>query len=308
MIINREVILVKEEVTYNLDPVPVEGDDAILVENLAWANEGLRMNERPAVRASIGQLQQVYGGMLRTVTFDVEMKGSGVAGTPPEMADLLEACGMLETVVAVTSVTYTPASTGHKSATVYYYQDGTLMKLTGCRGSVSFNMEVGAIPKASFTMTGHVSAVTDIALASPTYDSIVPAPFINAAFDMGGYSAIIGAWTFDIGNEVSMPPDPAGTDGFGEVRIIKRDVNGSVDPEHQLVATKPFDSDFKAGVVMTLASGAIGGTAGNILNITHPAIYYKDVAPGDREGIRTLEIPYGATESTTDDEVAIAFT
>jgi len=267
MIINREVILVKEEVTYNLDPVPVEGDDAILVENLAWANEGLRMNERPAVRASIGQLQQVYGGMLRTVTFDVEMKGSGVAGTPPEMADLLEACGMLETVVAVTSVTYTPASTGHKSATVYYYQDGTLMKLTGCRGSVSFNMEVGAI-----------------------------------------HSAIIGAWTFYIGNEVSMPPDPAGTDGFGEVRIIKRDVNGSVDPEHQLVATKPFDSDFKAGVVMTLASGAIGGTAGNILNITHPAIYYKDVAPGDREGIRTLEIPYGATESTTDDEVAIAFT
>ena len=75
MIINREVILVKEEVTYNTDPVPTEGANAVLVENPAWQNEGLRMNERPAVRSSIGQLQHVYGGMLRTVTFDVELKG-----------------------------------------------------------------------------------------------------------------------------------------------------------------------------------------------------------------------------------------
>ena len=308
MIINRDVILVKEEVTYNTDPVPAAANDAVLVENLAWANEGLRMNERPAVRASIGQLQHVHGGMLRTVTFDVEMKGSGVAGTPPEMADLLQACGMLETLVAVTSATYTPASTGHKSVTIYYYQDGTLMKLTGCRGSVTFSLEVGAIPKASFTMTGHVGTITDAALAAPTYDSVIPAPFINAAFDMGGYSAIIGAWSFDMANEVSMPPDPAGTDGFGEIRIIKRDINGSLDPEHQLVATEPFDADFRAGNSMTIASGAIGATAGNILNISHPAIYYRDIAPGDRDGIRTLDLTYGATESSTDDEVSIAFT
>jgi len=308
MIINREVILVKEEVTYNLDPVPVAGTDAVLVENPSWANEGLRMNERPAVRASIGQLQHVYGGMLRTLTFDMEMKGSGAAGTPPEMADLLEACGMLETVVAITSVTYTPASTGHKSVTIYYYQDGTLMKLTGCRGNVTFNMEVGAIPKASFTMTGHVSAITDVTLPSPTYDSVIPAPFINASFAVGGYGQIIGAWTFDMGNELAMPPNPAAADGFGEVRIIKRDVNGSLDPEHQLVATEPFDADFRAGVSAALASGAIGGTAGNIINIAHPAIYYRDIAPGDRDGIRTLDLTYAAAEATTDDEASIAFT
>lgn len=308
MIINREVILVKEEVTYNTDPVPVEGVDAVLVENPAWANEGLRMNERPAVRASIGQLQHVYGGMLQTVTFDVEMKGSGVAGTAPEIGTLLQCCGMLETVVAVTSVTYTPASTGHKSCTIYYYQDGTLLKLTGCRGTVNFNLEVGAIPKASFTMTGHTATVTDVALASPTYDSIIPAPFINAAFDIGGYGAVIGAWTFDMGNEIAMPPNPAATDGFGELQITKRDVNGSIDPEHVLVATNPFDADLRGGVGMALASGAIGGTAGNILNISHPEIYYRDLAPGDRDGIRTLDITYAAAESTTDDEVSIAFT
>lgn len=308
MIINREVILVKEEVTYNLDPVPVEGVDAVLVEQPAWASEGLRMNERPAVRASIGMLQHVYGGMLQTLTFDVEMKGSGTAGTAPEMGVLLQCCGMLETLVAVTSATYTPASTGHKSCTIYYYQDGTLLKLTGCRGTVNFNLEVGALPKASFTMTGHIATVTDVALASPTYDTTIPAPFINAAFDIGGYAAAIGAWTFDMGIELAMPPTPSAVDGFGEIQIVKRDVSGSIDPEHQLVATAPFDADLRAGTNMTLASGAIGSVAGNIINIAHPVIYYRELAPGDRDGIRTLDTTYAAVESTTDDEVSIAFT
>lgn len=308
MIINREVILVKEEVTYNVDPTPTGAANAVLVENVAWANEGLRMNERPAVRSSIGQLQQVYGGALRTITLDVELKGSGVAGTAPEISDLLEACGFGETVVAVTSVTYAPASTGIKSVTIYYYQDGTLMKLTGCRGTVNFSLEVGAIPKASFSMTGHSSAVTDTAIATPTYDATVPAPFINAAFDLGGYSAVIGSWTFDMGNELAMAPDPAAADGYGEVRISKRDVNGTIDPEHQLVAIKAFDAELRAGTAMTLASGAIGSAAGNIINISHPVIYYRDMAPGDREGLRTSELPYGAVESATDDEVSLAFT
>jgi len=308
MLINREVILVKEEVTYNTDPVPIANTDAVLVEAPNWANEGLRMNERPATRASIGKLQHVFGGLLRTISFDMELKGSGTAGTPPEAADLLEACGFAETVVAVTSVTYAPASTGHKSVTIYYYQDGTLMKLTGCRGNVSFAMEVGGLIKMSFTMTGHSSAVTDVTLPSPTYDSTIPAPFINAAFSAFSYSQIIGAWNFDMGNELAFPPDPSSPDGFGEVRVIGRDVNGSLDPEHVLVATEAFDANFKAGTTGAVASGAIGGTAGNIINISHPAIYYRDIAPGDRDGIRTLELTYAAAESTTDDEVSIALT
>ena len=53
MLINREVILFKTEVTYGLDPVPTAALDAMLVENINWSNESLRFNERPAVRASL---------------------------------------------------------------------------------------------------------------------------------------------------------------------------------------------------------------------------------------------------------------
>lgn len=308
MIVQREVVLFKEEAQYNVDPVPTNLLNAILVENLDWSNESPRMNERPAVKASFGKLQHVFGGTLRTVTFDVELKGSGAAGTAPEFGDLLEACGFAETIAAGVSVTYDPASTGIKSGTLYYYQDGTLMSLTGARGNVSFSFPVGEVGKASFSMTGHASPVSDVALPAATYDSIVPVPFINASFALGAYGPIISNLSFDMANAVSMPPDANSADGFGEVRITGRDVAGSFDPEHQLISISPFDSDWRSGTNFALTTGAIGSVAGNIYTITKPVIYYREIAPGDRDAIRTLDISYGAAESTTDDEVSIAFT
>ena len=138
MLINREVILFKTEGTYGVDSVPVAGTDAMLVENINWSNESLRFNERPAVRASLGQLQGVYGGSLRSIQFDVELKGSGVdpssTPTPPEFAPMLRACAMAESIVAVTSVDYNPESDpgAHESGTIYYYQDGMLRRLLPC--------------------------------------------------------------------------------------------------------------------------------------------------------------------------------
>ncbi|WP_444932401.1 hypothetical protein ACJJIF_22000 (plasmid) [Microbulbifer sp. SSSA002] len=69
------------------------------------------------------------------VTFNAELKGSGAAGTPPEIAPLLRACGLAETITAGTSVEYNLASEGHESITLYLYEDGSLYKLTGVRGT-----------------------------------------------------------------------------------------------------------------------------------------------------------------------------
>jgi len=302
------VILVKIEATYNVDPIPAAATDAVLVENLAWANEGLRMNDRPAVRAQLGTLQQVYGGQLMSITFDAEVKGSGTAGTPPEIDALLRASGFGVTNVVSTSDTYAPVSTGHESVTIYYYQDGTFLRISGCRGNVSLSGEAGAVGKASFTMTGHTSGVTDTGIVTPVYDSTVPPPVLGAGFTIDSYAATINALTFDMGNTMAMPGDVSATDGYGEVQITKRDVNGSIDPEHELVATEDFIGNFRGGASMALSSGTIGSVAGNRYAITMPAVSYRDASPGDREGIRILELPFGAAESSGDDEVSIAFT
>lgn len=310
LLTTREVILVKEEVTYNTDPVPTGAADAILIGNPSWAHEGLRMVERNVVKDTDGKLQQIFGGTLKTISFDVELKGSGAAGTAPDFGVLFKACGFTETVVPATSVTYDPSSaeSDKKSCTIYYYQDGLLHIVTGCRGNFSVNLETGAIPMATFTFTGHSGNPTDAALPTPTYDATKPVTVRGNSFTIDAYAAKINSLTFDIGLEVKTPQDMSAADGFGEVFIGARDINGSFDPQAELVATEDFYGNFSAGASMALDTGTIGSVAGNIFKVTMGAVSYRDISPGDREMIRTYEIPFGAAETTGDDEISIIFT
>lgn len=306
--VNREIILFKiNGGAYGADAAPA-ASDAILVENIQWDNRGRRMIERPAIRSSLGKLKQVYGGSLIGIRFDVEIKGSGAAGTAPEFGPLLRACRMGETIVASTSVTYKPVSGSQEEGSLYYYEDGKLWKFLGVRGTVTGNLRTGGVGKLSFDMVGHLSGPTDSALVTPSYDSTVPPALINVPFTIDSYSAVIEALSWDLGNVVAMPPSIGATDGYGEVSVTSRDVNGSFDPEAVLVATKDFMGQWKSGAVMALTTGVIGATPGNRYQVTMPAVSYRDIAPGNREGIRTYNNSFGAAESSGDDEISLIFT
>ncbi|MCX2780424.1 phage tail tube protein [Microbulbifer thermotolerans] len=303
-LVKRELILVKIESSYGVDATP-GASDAILVENIGWSFAGARMVERAAVKPSLGMLQGIFAGTLMEVTFDVEVKGSGAAGTAPEVGPLLRACGMAETIDAGTSVEYAPASAGHESVTLYYYEDGSVYKLTGCRGTVSVNLETGAAGKFSFTITGHVSGPTDAAMPTVSYDATTPPPVINASFSVGSYSAVINALSLDLGNTIATPPSMSAEDGYSEIIISDRDVTGSFDPEATTVAAKNWAGEWKAGTAQTITTGTIGSTAGNQYELEISSAWYKELSPGDRDGLRTYEIGFGAAGD--DDAFKIIF-
>jgi hypothetical protein len=306
--IRQKVLLFKIEVTYNTDPVPTGAADAVLVESLLWSNQSLRMVERPAVRPSLGTLQHIFGGRLVQFTCVAEVKGSGAAGTAPEIGPLMRACGLGETVVPATSVAYSPVSQSLESGTAYIYEDGKRIIVTGCRGNVSFSAGAGGKMMANFTMQGHVAAQTDEALPTPTYDSTIPPVFVGATFTIDSFAATIGNLSFDLANVLATPDDVNSADGYGETTITARDVNGSIDPLDELVADEDFIGNFTADAVMALATGTIGGTAGNRWAVDMPAVSYREVTPGDKDGIASLSLPFGAAESTTDDDITILFT
>lgn len=308
MLVKRHVLLAKAETVYSTDAAPTGVDDAVLVSNLSFSPAGQKMHARNVVTPTLGQLKQIYGGALIQFSFDVEVKGSGAAGTAPEYGPLLQSCGMSETVVASTSVTYAPASSAIKSATIWFYQDGKLHKATGCRGTFNFTAPVGGPAIIKFTMTGHFVSETDVALTAPTYDATVPVPVISAAFTIGAYAAIITQLAFDMGNTVATPGDVNAADGYGQIQIIDRDVNGSFNPEDTLIATKDFRAAWRAGTELALATGVIGGVAGNRWQLTMPQVCYRDVTPGERDGLSVLDIKFGAAKSAGNDELTLAFT
>jgi len=172
----REVLLAKIETTYGIDPGLTGAANAILVENLAWSHEGARMHERNPIKSSMAPLKPVFGGTLKAISFEVEIKGSGTADVPPELGVLLRGCRFAEATNAGVSVVYAPASGANASLTLHYYQDGVLHVLTGARGKVTFNCETGAPGKASFNFTGHTK-MRGTAVSATSTTIVLPSTF-----------------------------------------------------------------------------------------------------------------------------------
>jgi len=310
---SNDVVLVKAESSYNTDPTPSTSTNAVLVQNASFSTEGLRMNERPAIRANIGQLQNIFGGQLGRLSFEVEVKGSGTAGTAPEVGTLIKGCGMGETVVASTSVTYKPISTSHSSVTIYWYEGGRkLHKLTGARGTMGMRCEAGGVAVFTFEFVGHYTDPTDQSQPTPTYSTVVPKAALNMAVSIGGVTAAIArAWEINLNNTIVMPPSLAAADGYGEVQISQRDVAGTLEIDAELASVIDVDAQLSAGTGLTFQSGTLGSTAGNRVAVNSAAngLYFRDKQFGDADGIRTRTMPFGIVESSSgNDEISVVFT
>ncbi|MBP5470204.1 MAG: hypothetical protein J6Z11_13270 [Candidatus Riflebacteria bacterium] len=94
----KVVVLAKIESQENVDALPVASTDAILVSNVSPTVETQEL-ERNTYRKSLSTQASVIGRKTAQITFDKELKGSGVDGVAPEIGKLLRACGMSETYV-----------------------------------------------------------------------------------------------------------------------------------------------------------------------------------------------------------------
>ena len=152
LLLRKRLIVIETESTYGTDPTPT-GADAVLVRDLSITPQSSDVVSRDLIRPYLGASQQLLANTRVECTFSVELAGSGTAGTAPQYGKALKACGLAETIVANTSVTYDPVSTGFESVTIHYNIDGVRHKMTGCRGSVAISANVGEIPTPDFSFT-----------------------------------------------------------------------------------------------------------------------------------------------------------
>ena len=306
MIVKRAQIAAKSETTEGT-AATLTDTDAFLASNVVWTPD-TEIGKRPNVSSSLSQFAAVPGARKATLSFDVEIKGSGVKGTAPELGVPLKACGFSETVVSGASVTYLPASTGISSLTIALYNDGVIYKIWGARGDAKFKTEKGKPGIISFTFTGADYSVTDGSmLNSVTYDSTVPPAFLSASLLVDSYAALIGSAEFGLNNEVVLRDDVNTASGYKSAVIAGRDPSLTFDPEMVLVATYDWFGKLRSGnegsMTMTL-----GATVGNICTITAPKVQYVKVGLSDKSGLRSLGIDCQLNRNAGDDELSIAFT
>ena len=304
----KRLILVKTEATYGTDSSPT-GTDALLVRNLDITPLSGDVVSRDLIRPYLGNFDQLIAQNSVAINFEVELAGSGTAGTAPKYDAILKACGLAATIVASTSVTYAPVSASFSSATIYFNVDGVLHKLTGCRGSMNMSCAVGAIPTLAFNLTGVYNAPTDTAQPSVTY-SAQATPLVfregnTSSFSFFSYSGVLQSVDFNLANDLVYREMVGGTK---ETLITDRKPAGTVMIEAPTIATKDFFATALASSTGNLTF-LHGTTAGNRVTFLASQVDVINPTYQDQDSIMMLSVPYVAIPTTAgNNEFSLAFT
>lgn len=304
LLARKRIIIAKVEGTYGVDSVPT-GAEAILVRNMSMTPLESDFASRDVIRPYLGNSEQLPAGIRTMIEFEVEMQGSGTAGTAPGYGALLQACGMLETD-GVSDVVYTPVSANFKSASIYFNVDGVLHKMTGCRGNVSIAMSVKQIPVFKFMFTGIYNTVTDTAAVTPVYTAFkTPLPVTNVnttPFTLHGVSAVMSELSIDFANEIVHRTLVGGAES---VLLTDRKPAGSITIEAGTMAVKNWFTTAKDATTGAL-SITHGTAAGYMVQITAPNVQLTKPAYSDLDGIQMVQMGMNFIPgSSGNDEITI---
>lgn len=300
-------ILVGVETTYGT-PLALTGAANALLARRApeWRPLAGTDDKVDNLRAFFGlqgtRLNQNYA----TVTIEIDAGGAGAAGTAAPYGALLRACGLSQTLVATTSAKYAPVSAAHESATIVWHDHLTSYQMVGARGTARFVMEPGKRPYFRCEMTGLIGAIADAALPTTTLTAFrepLPASNINTpTFALGGYSCIVERFELDIGNKV----EPRMLIGSESVLITDRTVTGTLVVEADTAAQKEWVAIARASTRGAL-SIVHGTTAGNIIEITAPAVEIGRMTFGASNSVRNVTLPleFCHSAATGNDEILI---
>jgi hypothetical protein len=312
LLTRKRLLLAKTEETYGTSAAP-QGADALLVSNLEVSPLEIELLDRELITPYLGNSEKVVGQRMAQVNFDVELAGSGTAGTAPKWGRILLACGFAQGGSAGTNVIYTPVSGTFSSVTLDFNADGNKHLVTGCRGTATFNLNADEIPKISFQMMGIYNAVTAASAATPTFDNQADPVVVNSvnttAVSAFSFSACLESFSLDLGNETPFRQLAGCTQ---KVLITERAPSGEISIEAPIVGSSTGQKDFFAAV-SSQTLGAItwqhGQTAGNIITFNAPTCNLDSPSYADSDGVMMLNLPFMPIPSSAgNDEMTITLT
>lgn len=285
----KKVLLAKVESGYGTDASPSGASNAILAHDMNISPMEGDTVSRNLVRPTLGNDLQIHVGTHVMMEFDVEVAGSGAAGTAPAYAPLLRGCGMAETVNAGTDVQYDPISTAEPSLTMHMHIDGQKHAMTGARGTFTLRLDPRGIPYFRFKFTG--LWVDPAAVGDPTPDfSAFQTPLAvtndnTPTFTVHGYSAPTSAFSFDQANGVFYD----NLIGAEVVDVNDRQPTGQLTMEAPALGTKNFFTIAKANTLGAL-QWVHGTAAGNIVQFDAPQVQVLSPQYQERNGKVMLQM------------------
>lgn len=303
----KTLVLAKIQTIAGIDPTPTAALNAILCRATTITPMTAEFADRNLLRPYMGNGGQVAVTKYSQIELEVELAGSGAAGTAPAYGPLLRACGLSETITPTTDVTYVPVSSNMELVTVYAYLDGLVHKMVDCRASLSVDVSSRAIPFLKFTLMGVYAPITDGATPTGTDYSMFMRPLgVNKSntplWTLHGYTGALQSFQMDIANKLAW----RSLIGIEGAEITDRTPTGTAVLELPAIAGLDWPAKVIAG---DLAAFSIkhGTVAGNIVQVDMPKVQLTDPAYSDQDGVAMLTLKLGIQPDVGDDELVLTF-
>lgn len=308
LLMRKRTMLAKIEAAYGTDPTPTGAADAILVKSLDITPIEATLLPRDLIRPYMGNSENLVAAAYSKLDFEVELAGSGTAGTPPAFGKFLRACGMAETITVGTSVAYAPVSGAFESATFCVNVDGVLHKMLGARGTFSLAMSAGTIPTIKFSFSGLYGAAADVVAPAVVLTAWkTPLPVNNrntGGLALQGFAGLVmSELSIDMANAVTFRSLVGGNES---VVLTDRKPAGSITFEATKIADKNWFSS-----ALTAAVGAFSimhGTAiGNKVMVAAPQVQITAPKYSDKDGVAMLQCGLVIVPGAGNDELTLTF-
>lgn len=239
----------------------------------------------------------VTGKLIGVCNFRANLKGDGTSVLDPGLDVMLQCCRF-----SVAGVVYSPTSSvaTQKTCTIYQYEDGTLKRLSGCSGNVTFEYEEGKIVAVNFAMQGIYAKMPDAAMPTFAPDTTTASLMGSGTWTIASQAVNIGKLTLDMRNELAEHDD--------HYVITQGKPMISIDPALQLEGEIDFNALRLAGTTVAV-SLSIGTGAGHEITLAIPKLQFSDPqVSGDRGGIRTVDINGNCIITNGNDELTLTVT
>jgi len=307
----QRAVLLKQEVTEGTDALPVGATDGLLLLNGSSKVESTVI-ERAIDKPVFGHDPFLLSNFRGTIEGDVELIGNAAPGTAPKLATLLKLGGLAQTLDPVgppIAARYNPISVAIPSGTAYFHHGGTLVKLTGCRASLSaLTFAIGRAPTARVQILGDATGDVDEA-ALPVVDLAgfqVPVPVTEPtwALTINGFAVSATELTFDFGSDLKIIEHSEDKIAL----IASRKPTWSVTFYRPAKASLDPYALAKSHASVALVSTLDGGGAGKLTRLSIGQGQIETVEPIDADGFLAYKVSGRAiATSAGNDEFLLEF-
>lgn len=304
----KMLLLAKNQTGLGVDAAPTAALNAILCSAVNIQPLNAEFVGRNLIRPTKGSSGKLVAGAHAGIDFEVELAGSGAAGTAPKFGPLLKSCYFAETLTASVSAAYAPVSSGDTWSTLYCFLDGIKFAIVDALGSVSLALNAKGIPVLKFRFLGTYQAATDVAFPSGVDYSGFQQPKtvgkVNTpTFTIGAVASKATSFEFDMANELNWR-ELIGRNG---VESPDRAPSLKTKLELDTMASRNWWALAEAGTTQAVQL-IHGTTAGNIFQFDAPkAQIVSTPSISNDQNSAMVDVSFDLVPDAGDDEVVLTF-